>query len=58
MPKKNEAMESYKEWLKLNKKFEQRGLYGTDYYIKKVDMLEAKVKRLQAKLKLKGKGQS
>jgi len=58
MPKKNEAMESYREWLKLNKKFEQRGLYGTDYYIKKVDMLEAKVKRLQAKLKLKGKGQS
>ena len=51
-------MESYREWLKLNKKFEQRGLYGTDYYIKKVDMLEAKVKRLQAKLKLKGKGQS
>ncbi len=48
-------MESYREWLKQVKKFEKMGLYGTDYYIKKVDMLEAKVKRLQAKLKTKGK---
>ena len=39
----------------MNKKFEEQGLYGTDYYIKRVDELEEKVKRLEAKLKRKGK---
>ena len=46
---------SYKEWLKDNKKMEKMGLYGTDHYIKKVTELEAKVKRLEGKLKRKGK---
>ena len=44
--------------VKQNKEFEKQGLFGTDYYIKRVEELEAKVKRLEAKLKLKGKGQS
>ena len=34
-----------------NKKLEKMGLYGTDYYIKRVEQLEAKVKRLEKKLK-------
>ena len=36
---------------KENKKFEKMGLYGTDHYIKKVEILEAKVKKLEAKLR-------
>ena len=55
MPKKDEGMAHYRAWLSENKKLEKMGLHGTDYYIKKVEMLEAKVKRLQAKLKKKGK---
>jgi len=55
MPKNDEGMTHYKAWLRENKKLEKMGLYGTDYYIKKVEMLEAKVKRLEAKLKRKGK---
>ena len=55
MPKKQssdrEGVASYNAWLKMNKKFEEQGLYGTDYYIKRVEMLEAKVKRLEKKLK-------
>ena len=46
-----EGVASYNAWLKMNKKFEEQGLYGTDYYIKRVEMLEAKVKRLEKKLK-------
>ena len=53
MPKKQssdrEGVASYNAWLKMNKKFEEQGLYGTDYYIKRVEMLEAKVKRLEKK---------
>ena len=31
------------------------GFHGADYYVKKVTELEAKVKRLEEKLKRKGK---
>jgi len=30
-------------------------LYGTDYYVRRVEELEAKVKKLEARLKTKGK---
>tara|TARA_B100001559_G_scaffold263962_1_gene229588 strand:- start:353 stop:529 length:177 start_codon:yes stop_codon:yes gene_type:complete len=50
-----EGVAIYKEWLKDNKKMEKMGLYGTDHYIKKVTELEAKVKKLEGKLKRKGK---
>ena len=53
-----EGVAGYNAWLKQNKKFEKQGLYGTDYYVKRVEQLEAKVKRLEAKLKLKRKGQA
>ena len=49
-----EGVASYKEWMKHNKKLEKMGLYGTDYYVKRVEELEAKVKQLEAKLKKKG----
>ncbi len=58
MPKKSkdkEGLASYKAWLKENKKLEKMGLYGTDHYIKEVEKLQAKVRRLEAKLKRKGK---
>ena len=45
----------YNEWTRWNKKLEQMGMHGTDYYIKRVEQLEAKVKILEAKLKTKGK---
>lgn len=58
MPKKQskdntytEGVASYNAWLKQNKKFETQGLVGTDYYVKRVEQLEAKVKRLEKKLK-------
>jgi hypothetical protein len=41
--------------LKENQKLEKMGLYGTDHYIKEVEKLQAKVRRLEAKLKRKGK---
>jgi len=31
------------------------GLHSTDYYIKEVEKLQAKVRRLESKLKRKGK---
>ena len=46
-----EGVASYNAWLKQNKKFEAQGLHGTDYYVKRVEQLEAKVKRLEKKLK-------
>ena len=63
MPKKlskealayREGVRSYNDWMKDNKKLEKRGLYGTDYYVRRVEELEAKVKRLEARLKTKGK---
>ncbi len=53
--KQDEGVANYKAWLKENKKLERMGLYGTDYYVKKVEELEAKVKKLEEKLKRKGK---
>ena len=55
MPKKDEGLASYRAWLGENKKLEKMGLYGTDHYIKRVEQLEEKVKKLEAKLKRKGK---
>ena len=49
-----EGVEVYNEWTRWTKKLEKMGMHGTDYYIKKVEQLEAKVKRLEAKLKKKG----
>ena len=48
-----EGVADFKAWLKMNKDFEGRGLHGTDYYVKMVEELEAKIKRLEAKLKRK-----
>ena len=50
-----EGVAVYNEWTRWNKKLEKMGMHGTDYYIKKVEQLEAKVKRLEAKLRTKGK---
>ena len=50
-----EGVADYNAWLKMNKKFEEQGLVGTDYFVKRVEQLEAKVKRLESKLKRKGK---
>ncbi len=59
MPKKQssdrEGVASYNAWLKMNKKFEEQGLVGTDYFVRRVNELEEKVKRLETKLKRKGK---
>ena len=46
-----EGVASYNAWLKMNKEFEEQGLVGTDYFVKRVEQLEAKVKRLEKKLK-------
>ena len=58
MPKESteykEGVASFKEWIKHNKKLEKMGLHGTDYYVRRVKELEAKVKQLEAKLKKKG----
>ena len=48
-----EGVANYNEWLKHNKKLEKMGLHGTDYYVRRVQELEAKVKKLEAKLKRK-----
>jgi hypothetical protein len=50
-----EGLAHFKAWLKMNKEFEDRGLHGTDYYVRIVEELEAKVKQLEAKLKRKAK---
>ena len=50
-----EGVRSFNDWMKDNKKLEKMGLYGTDYYVRRVEDLEAKVKKLEAKLKAKGK---
>ena len=50
-----EGVASYNAWRKMNKKFEEQGLFGTDYFVKRVEELEAKVKKLEAKLKAKNK---
>ena len=48
-----EGVADFKAWLKMTKDFEDRGLHGTDYYVRMVEELEAKIKRLEAKLKRK-----
>ena len=55
MPRKDDGVANYKAWISNNKKLEKMGLYGTDYYIKKVELLEAKVKKLEAQLKRRKK---
>ena len=50
-----EGVADFKAWLKMNKVFEDRGLYGTDYYVRMIEELESKVKRLESKLKRKVK---
>ena len=53
--KEDLGLASYREWMKENKRLEKMGMHGTDYYIKRVEQLETKVKILEAKLKTKGK---
>ncbi len=50
-----EGVADFKTWLKMNKGFEDRGLHGTDYYVRMVEELEARVKKLEAKLQRKVK---
>ena len=45
----------YNEWTRWNRKLEKMGFHGTDYYVKRVEELEAKVKKLEEKLKRKVK---
>ena len=61
MPKKlskedieyREGVAMFNACTKQNKKLEKQGLVGVDFYIKKVEELEAKVKMLEAKLNAK-----
>ncbi len=63
MPKKQskedleykEGVAVFNQWNRHNKKLEKMGLHGADYYVRRVEDLEAKVKRLEARLKTKGK---
>jgi hypothetical protein len=48
-----EGVASFNTWNKHNKKLEKMGLHGTDYYVRRVGELEAKVKKLESKLKRK-----
>ena len=50
-----EGEASFNDWNKHNKKLEKMGLHGTDYYVRMVEELEAKVKKLEAKLQRKVK---
>ena len=50
-----EGVAVYNEWTRWNKKLEKMGMHGTDYYVKRVEELEAKVKKLEEKLKAKRK---
>ena len=50
-----EGVAVYNEWTQWNKRLEKMGMHGTDYYIKRVEQLEAKVKKLEEKLKRKVK---
>jgi hypothetical protein len=53
--KEDPGLSSYKAWVKENKRLEKIGLFGTEYYIKKVEELEVKIKKLEEKLKRKVK---
>jgi hypothetical protein len=48
-----QGVASFNLWVRYNKRLEKKGLHGTDYYIKIIEKLEAKVKRLEAKLERK-----
>ena len=48
-----EGVAGFSSWVAHNKKLEKMGLYGTDYYVRRVEELEIKVKKLEAKLKRK-----
>jgi hypothetical protein len=50
-----EGVAVYNEWTRWNKKLEKMGMHGTDYCVKRVEELEAKVKKLEEKLKRKVK---
>ena len=50
-----EGVAMFNAWTKQNKKLEKQGLVGVDFYIKKVEQLEAKVKMLEAKLNARNK---
>ena len=50
-----EGVASFNAWMRDNKKLEEQGLYGPDWFVKRVEELEAKVKRLEARLKKKEK---
>jgi hypothetical protein len=52
--KRDEGIASYNAWMREQKKLEKMGMHGADYYVKRVEILEAKVKKLEAKLKKKG----
>ena len=45
-----EGVAGFNAWNKQNKKLEKMGLHGTDYYVRRVEELEAKVKKLETKL--------
>lgn len=53
--KVDEGIASYKAWMKETKRLEKMGMHGADYFVKRVEQLEAKVKKLEAKLKRKVK---
>ena len=48
-----EGVAGFNAWNKQNKKLEKMGLHGTDYYVRRVEELEAKEKKLETKLKRK-----
>jgi len=50
-----DGVASFKEWIKHNKKLEDMGLHGADYYVRRVNELEVRIKELEAKLKAKKK---
>ena len=53
--KVDEGIANYKAWMKENKRLEKMGLHGADYFVKRVEQLEANVIKLEAKLKRKVK---
>ena len=46
-----QAIRSYNEWVKDNRKLDELGMHGTDYYVNKVSVLEEKIKKLEAQLR-------
>ena len=46
-PDHKEGVASYRAWVEEVKIFESSGLYGTDYYVERVEKLEKQVKRLK-----------